>query len=214
LLDSFLRCRNGRWLLNRGSRPVLGVRPRRGVILRIAQREDIAAAGQCKCKENRQFYRHVEVNVQLAFRATFAVLLLLIYSRPALSEVPEGSWLLANRVAVQVFECSGLVCGKIVWLLRPRTSTGQPDVDRLNPDPALRQRPLCGLTIIWGLRPDGPSHWSDGWLYDPQDGKTYDLTAELAAPDRMSARIYRGIPLFGRTEILIRDPELSFDGRC
>ena len=88
---------------------MLGVRPRRGVILRIAQREDIAAAGQCKCKENRQFYRHVEVNVQLAFRATFAVLLLLIYSRPALSEVPEGSWLLANRVAVQVFECSGLV---------------------------------------------------------------------------------------------------------
>jgi hypothetical protein len=42
------------------------------------------------------------------------------------------------------------VCGRIVWLLRPRTPAGQPDVDRLNPDPALRKRPLCGLTIHLG----------------------------------------------------------------
>jgi uncharacterized protein (DUF2147 family) len=153
--------------------------------------------------------------VQLTFRATCTVLLLLvIFTGPASSEVPEGTWLLANRVAVQVFECSGLLCGKIVWLVRPRTPAGQPDVDRLNPDPALRQRPLCGLTIIWGLQPDSPGHWSNGWLYDPQDGNTYDLTAELPAPDRISARVYRGVPLFGRTEILIRDPELSSDGRC
>ena len=106
------------------------------------------------------------------------------------------------------------MCGRIVWLLRPRTPAGQPDVDRLNPNPALRQRPLCGLTIIWGLRPDGAGHWSNGWLYDPQDGSTYDVIAERIAPDRISARIYRGVPLLGRTEILIRDPQLSFDGRC
>jgi uncharacterized protein (DUF2147 family) len=156
-----------------------------------------------------------EVMVKLTFRATCTVLLLLIiYTGPASSEAPEGTWLLANRVAIQVFECSGLLCGKIVWLVRPRTPAGQPDVDRLNPDPALRQRPLCGLTIIWGLQPDSPGHWSNGWLYDPQDGNTYDLTAELTAPDRISARVYRGVPLFGRTEILIRDPELSSDGRC
>ncbi len=153
--------------------------------------------------------------MKLTFRATCTVLLLLvIYTRPASSEVPEGTWLLANRVAIQVFKCSGLLCGKIVWLVRPRTPAGQPDLDRLNPDPALRQRPLCGLTIIWGLQPDSPGHWSNGWLYDPQDGNTYDLTAELTAPDRISARVYRGVPLFGRTEILIRDPELSSDGRC
>jgi hypothetical protein len=43
---------------------------------------------------------------------------------------------------------------------------------------------------------------------------TYDVTAELTASNTLSARIYRGVPLFGRTEILIRDPQLSFDGRC
>jgi uncharacterized protein (DUF2147 family) len=152
---------------------------------------------------------------RLALRAICASLLLLVVSaRPAASEVPDGTWLLANRVALDVFECSGLVCGRIVWLLRPRTPSGQPDVDHLNPDPALRQRQLCGLTILWGLQADRPDHWSNGALYDPQDGITYDVTAERTAPDRISARVYRGVPLFGRTEILIRDPQLSFDGRC
>jgi hypothetical protein len=47
-----------------------------------------------------------------------------------------------------------------------------------------------------------------------QDGVTYDVTAELTSPTTISARVYRGVPLFGRTEILIRDPQLSFDGRC
>jgi uncharacterized protein (DUF2147 family) len=152
---------------------------------------------------------------QLLWRAIGAgLLMLVVHSRPASAEVPDGTWLFANRVAVKVFECSGLVCGRIVWLLRPRMPDGQPDVDRLNPDPTLRQRPLCGLTNIWGLQPNGANHWSNGSLYDPQDGTTYDVTAERTSPDRISARVYRGVPLFGRTEILIRDPQLSFDGRC
>src|SRR5437762_3554437 len=120
---------------------------------------------------------------RLPLRASCAALLvLLVHSRPALSQLPDGIWLFANKVAVEVFDCSGLVCGRIVWLSRPRTPAGQPDVDRLNPDPGLRPRPLCGLTIIWGLHPDGAGHWSNGWLYDPQDGNTYDVTAERMPP--------------------------------
>ena len=76
----------------------------------------------------------------------------------------------ANRVALQIFDCSGLLCGRIVWLLRPDNPAGQPDLDDLNPDPALRQRHLCGLTIVWGMAPNGQDHWSNGWLYDPKDG--------------------------------------------
>jgi uncharacterized protein (DUF2147 family) len=153
--------------------------------------------------------------IQLSLRTACAVLLLIVlHSPPAASAVPEGTWLLDDRVAVEVFECSGLLCGRIVWLVRPRNPAGQPDLDHLNPDPSLRQRHLCGLTIIWGLQPDSPGRWSSGWLYDPQDGVTYDITAELTAPNTISARVYRGVPLFGRTEILVRDPELTFDGRC
>jgi uncharacterized protein (DUF2147 family) len=153
--------------------------------------------------------------MQLAFRSACAILLLItIHPRPALSAVPGGTWLFADRVGLQIFECRGLLCGKIVWLLRPDNPSGQPDLDYLNPDPALRQRHLCGLTIIWGLQPEGPGHWSNGWLYDPKDGTTYNVTAELITPNTISARVYRGDPLFGRTEILVRDPPVSFNGRC
>lgn len=105
-------------------------------------------------------------------RAICAVLLLLVvYSRPASCEVPKGTWLLANRVAMQVFDCSGLLCGKIVWLARPRT-TGRPDVDHLNPDPKLRERPLCGLTSFGGC---GPTVLAIG----PTAGFTIPMTATL-----------------------------------
>jgi len=116
------------------------------------------------------------------FSAIGAVLLLsLWHTRSASSAVPEGTWMFDNRVAVQVFDCGGgQLCGRIVWLLRPRTPAGQPELDTLNPEPSLRQRHLCGLTIIWGLQPGAPGHWAGGWLYDPQDGVTYDVTAELA----------------------------------
>ena len=93
-------------------------------------------------------------------------------------------------------------------------TAGRPDVDHLNPDPKLRQRPLCGLTILWGLRPNGAGHWSNGWLYDPHDGHTYNVTAELTSPTRISARVYRGVPFLGRTELLTRDPQLSSHGHC
>ncbi|HEY1257719.1 MAG TPA: DUF2147 domain-containing protein [Stellaceae bacterium] len=137
-----------------------------------------------------------------------------LFINPAMAAVPAGTWMFANRVAIQIFDCTGLLCGRIVWLLRPLTPAGRPDLDTLNPDPGLRRRHLCGLTIIWGMQPDGPNHWSNGRLYDPKDGATYEVTAELTAPNTISARVYRGVPIFGRTEILTRDPPLGFDGQC
>jgi uncharacterized protein (DUF2147 family) len=148
-------------------------------------------------------------------RGACAILLLMtVAPLPALSAVPGGTWMFANRVALEIFACSGLLCGKIVWLLRPDNPAGQPDLDYRNPDPALRQRRLCGLTIIWGLQPDGQKHWSSGWLYDPKDGITYNVSASLTSPTIITARVYRDIPALGRTEFLVRDPLLRSDGRC
>lgn len=66
----------------------------------------------------------------------------------ARAAVPGGVWLIDGKVAVQIFDCSGLLCGRIVWLQTPRDPQGQLNRDRNNPDPALRQRRLCGLTIL------------------------------------------------------------------
>jgi hypothetical protein len=34
--------------------------------------------------------------------------------------VPQGVWLIDGKAAVQIFECQGLLCGRILWLKIPR----------------------------------------------------------------------------------------------
>jgi len=128
--------------------------------------------------------------------------------------VPQGVWLLEGKAAVGIFDCEDLMCGRILWLNVPRNSVGQLDRDKHNPDPALRQRELCGQTIIWGLRPDGPDRWKDGWFYNPDDGITYRFSAQLKSADVMVARIYLLIPLFGKTKTLVRVSQDVSEGWC
>jgi uncharacterized protein (DUF2147 family) len=128
--------------------------------------------------------------------------------------IPQGVWLIDNEVAVQVFDCSNLLCGRVLWLSIPRDPQGRLVLDKKNPDPALRQRPLCGLTIFWGLRPAGPDRWTDGWFYNPDDGQTYNISAELKSADTIEARVYSGDPLYGQTKMLYRVPHGTSNGWC
>jgi uncharacterized protein (DUF2147 family) len=128
--------------------------------------------------------------------------------------VPQGVWLIDGKAAVRVFDCNGLMCGRIAWLVVPRNALGQLDRDKHNPDPALRDRQLCGVTMLWNLRLDGPNRWRDGWFYNPDDGKTYRVSAQLKSDDVIIARIYVGTPLFGRTKTLARVPQGVSPGWC
>ncbi len=125
-----------------------------------------------------------------------------------------GVWLMEPDVAIQLFDCAGLICGRVIWLRAPLDSNGLLKRDTLNPDPALRQRQDCGQSIVWGLRPTEPNRWEHGWFYNPDDGKTYRLDAELASTDQILARIYAGLPLFGVTRTLIRVPRGLSKGWC
>jgi hypothetical protein len=129
--------------------------------------------------------------------------------------VPDGAWLIDGTGAgVQIFDCSGLLCGRIIWLRTARDIAGQPASDKKNPDPAFRQRLLCDLTILQGLRPAGLDHLNSGSLYNPDDGTTYRVSAELRSADVFIARIYLGVPLFGETKTLLRVPRLGSEGWC
>ena len=78
----------------------------------------------------------------------------------AQAAVPPGIWLIDGRAAVQIFDCAGMMCGRIVFLIIPRDANGQLNRDVNNPNPQLRQRQLCGLTIFWNLRPAGANRWA------------------------------------------------------
>jgi uncharacterized protein (DUF2147 family) len=77
-----------------------------------------------------------------------------------------------------------------------------------------RQRPLCGLTVLQGLQPAGLDHWNSGSLYNPDDGRTYRISAELRPADVFVVRVYLGMPLFGKTKTLLRVPRLKSEGWC
>ena len=128
--------------------------------------------------------------------------------------VPPGVWLMGTKVAIQVFDCNDKLCGRVIWLKAPLNPQGLLKRDALNPDPALRERQVCGPTIIWNLRSTDPSHWKDGWFYNPDDGATYRLTMELQSDDLITARIYLGIPIIGETRSLVRVPMGTSAGWC
>lgn len=134
-----------------------------------------------------------------------------VRSQPA---VPQGVWLMDGRVAVQIFDCERLMCGRIIWLEVPRDPQGMLDRDKKNPDPALRERKLCGLTVLWGLHPVGLDRWKDGWFYNPDDGVTYRVKAQLKSADVLVARVYVGVPLLGKTKTLVRVTHDTTEGWC
>jgi uncharacterized protein (DUF2147 family) len=67
------------------------------------------------------------------------------------------------------------LCGRIVWLAEPADANGQPKRDINNPDPALRQQPIMGLTILKGLQPHDGNTQLKGMVYNAENGKVYDV---------------------------------------
>jgi uncharacterized protein (DUF2147 family) len=104
-------------------------------------------------------------------------LLLLAATSPAQAEAPAGIWSMSNgKVTVRISDCGSNLCAKIVGLKEPISKIdGKPKVDRENPDPGLRKRPLIGLSILINMKPNGDGMWK-GAIYNPDDGKTYSAT--------------------------------------
>jgi uncharacterized protein (DUF2147 family) len=128
--------------------------------------------------------------------------------------VPEGVWRVDPDSALQIFDCSSSLCGRVVWLRHAHDPTGLIQRDKNNPDPSSRSRLVCGMTVLWALRPAGSDKWLGGWFYNPDDGETYSVSAELRSSDLLVARIYRALPIFGKTKSLLRVPRLSSEGWC
>lgn len=98
----------------------------------------------------------------------------------------------------------GLVSGHIVRLVQGPGEPENPTCDACRG--ALHGRPLVGLPIIRGLKPEG-RHYSAGHILDPESGEDYDLQADLA-PDgqTLAIRAYRGVALLGRSQTWRRAP--------
>lgn len=108
----------------------------------------------------------------------------------------DGTWIIRG-LGLHIFDCQLSVCGQIVWI-----------------KDATRRPSQCGMTIIWGLEAKGPAEWTGGSILDPDDGKTYRLSATYQPDGTLRARIFVGAPLLGKTEILKRVDVRELTGRC
>jgi uncharacterized protein (DUF2147 family) len=128
-----------------------------------------------------------------------AALVLMADARP---EPVEGRWLTEPKTAVvEILRCGGgSLCGRLLWFRMKPSDHNPQALDIRNPDPGLRNRPLCGLMVMWGFQPDGQNQWSDGSLYDPESGGSYHGTMRLQSDGTLNLRGYIGISLFGRSQ--------------
>lgn len=127
---------------------------------------------------------------------------LLAGPRHARAQAVEGRWLTQSRTGVvDIYRCGdGALCGRLVWVRLKPSDNNKQALDIHNPDAALRTRSLCGLVMMWGLKPDGQNHWDGGAIYDPVSGNTYHANMTLQADGTLSLRGYVGIPMLGRSQ--------------
>lgn len=99
---------------------------------------------------------------------------------------PIGVWLTqAGDARVRVSKCGAGICGTIVWLREPvDQATGRPQVDDKNPNPALKSRPMMGLSLFLGMRASAPNRWS-GRIYNADDGGTYESHVSMAGSNTL-----------------------------
>jgi uncharacterized protein (DUF2147 family) len=113
---------------------------------------------------------------------------------PAPSPVgPVGLWIdHTGRGAIEIAPCASELCGRIVWMQNPNDKQGQPLRDRLNEDRAKRGSPVCGLQVVGGLKKQSDGSWDKGWIYDPEQGETFDLEIRVRG-DTLQVTGYKGL---------------------
>ena len=116
-----------------------------------------------------------------------------------------------NDCKMEIFKCGDKYCGRIAWLKEPyypadddQGMAGRVVVDRQNPNPDLRTRPLIGLQIVEGLTYNAKNVWEKGTIYNPENGKVYRCRMTLSDSDRLEVRGFIGIPLLGGTSVWTR----------
>jgi len=100
---------------------------------------------------------------------------------------PHGIWLdHQGRAAIEITDCSGKLCGKLVWFKdASNTSKG------------------CGLQII-GDVPRSGAKWDGGWILDPENNSKYDVEITPVGPDKLRVMGYAGMKFLSETYVWTR----------
>lgn len=120
----------------------------------------------------------------------------LVAAGASASSSPTGVWLdHTGRAAIEIANCGGNLCGKIVWLKDPaNTKEG------------------CGLQIIGNVKPVSGGKWDGGWILDPEKNAKYDVELTPLSNGNLKVMGYAGMKFLNETYTWTRaTPDLK---RC
>ncbi|MFC4728178.1 DUF2147 domain-containing protein [Coralloluteibacterium thermophilus] len=126
---------------------------------------------------------------------------------------PVGTWKSIDdatgepKALIEISERDGTLEGRIVELFRKPGEEPNPLCTQCSDE--RKDQPIVGMTILTGLRPDGPE-WSNGMILDPKNGKVYRAKASLSDDGQsLNVRGYLGMAMFGRTQVWQRQPDAA-----
>lgn len=122
-------------------------------------------------------------------RSAAGLLLAAVSVMPAVSATdPVGVWIdHTGRGAVEIADCGGRMCGKLVWLKDGKNQQA------------------CGTQIIGDAKPMASGKWDGGWIYDPEEDEKFSVELTPMG-DQLKVVGYMGSKLFSETMIWKRAP--------
>jgi uncharacterized protein (DUF2147 family) len=127
----------------------------------------------------------------------------------AQSDSPVGAWKTIDdkdeqpRSIVEIVEEGGEYKGSVRKLFpRPEDPPGNP-CEKCTGE--RKDKPVVGMTILWGLKRDG-KEFTGGEILDPNNGKIYRCKMKLSEDGKkLLVRGFIGISLIGRTQTWLRE---------
>jgi uncharacterized protein (DUF2147 family) len=121
---------------------------------------------------------------------------------------PVGLWKNVDDVTgkpkamIRITEEQGALVGRIEKLFRAPDMDQNPKCDKC--DGARKDQPVIGMVFMSGLKKDG-NEYSGGEILDPDNGKIYRSKVTLIdGGKKLSVRGYVGVPMFGRSQVWLR----------
>ncbi|KTD20734.1 DUF2147 domain-containing protein [Legionella londiniensis] len=127
------------------------------------------------------------------------------YMPQAMADMPVGTWTTMDdktgkkRAVVELSLKNGELSGKIVKVFREKGDKG---ICAKCPG-EFKNKPIEGLTFLWGLKDQGRGVWSSGQILDPKSGKIYRAKLSMHG-DKLYVRGYVGLAMLGRTQVWVK----------
>lgn len=116
--------------------------------------------------------------------------------------IERGRWITqSGNLEVEIAPCANALCGTVMRVIA-NNSMSKPGAAMAAAD----ARSPLGMKILSDFKPSGDAEWK-GSIYNREDGETYDCVMTLVAPDQLKIRAYKGLPLFGKTQLWRRVAE-------